>query len=99
MRGWFLLVAAVCLLSIGCASDRRLIANAATSHLYNEARYDRECVQVAGSESCMRLRAALNGLRWEAQTADMAMSKGKGKLPKIARERVKAAKKAVEAIQ
>lgn len=88
------------LVAVGCASDQRRVADAATSHYWHEARYERECVVVVGPPSCEKdFRPALQELKWQAQTSAAALSKGKGKLPTLARKRLKAAKDAMERIQ
>lgn len=88
----------------GCVSDTRRIADAATSHIYLEGAYEADCVNVphvvgtSALDACLRRQKALDVLKHEAQASDAALSKGKGHLPKVARQRLRAAKKAAEAL-
>jgi hypothetical protein len=86
-------------LALGCRSDLRLIADAATAHYYHEARYEAQCVAIdapTAPATCPAFRAAVNALKREATIADDAKKKGLGKLPPTARRQLKRAMKVVE---
>jgi len=82
------------LLAAGCVSDLRRVADATALQVYQEDRYETECVRVVGPPTCAEWQKANDALKAEATLCNRVRQIGH--LPKVARKRLNAAKRAVE---
>jgi len=88
------LLVVLVLLSAGCVSDLRRVADATAAHHYIEALYEQQCVQVVGPPKCADWQKANDELKREFTLCNE--TRQIGHLPKIARKRLSAAQKKVE---
>jgi len=73
-RGWLMLAAMA--LVVGCASDKRFVANAAAARIYHEDRYERLCVAVKGPATCSQMQAALQDWKHADELANTVQKLG-----------------------
>jgi hypothetical protein len=91
----FLLLALV--FALGCTSDLRRVADANALQVYQKARYDASCVAVVGPASCAEWAKANDDLMDEVTLCNT--TRHVGNLPKVAKKRLAAFAKKVEAQQ
>jgi hypothetical protein len=91
---WLLAAALLSSVSLGCASDLRRVADATALQVYQETRYERECVEVVGPATCTDWQKANDALKAETELCNTVRQIGH--LPPIAKKRLKAAKKKAE---
>lgn len=75
----------------GCASDRRLVADASAAYTYAETHYEWNCVSVKGPPECKKEQLGLKEAKREIVLCNDVQKVGK--LPPVARKRLKAIKK------
>jgi hypothetical protein len=82
------------LLALACASDQRLVQDAAAAQIYFAHDYMRQCVKVKGPEDCKQWQVEINELKDEVQICNETQKIGK--LPKRARGRLRELMKRLE---